>query len=205
MISAKLIKALEKKGFSLSFPSYSSTEELIKEILTESNERLYTAIPLLLAEEFNYDLIALDSDLKNKFDKILNIAEKIFITQNIDFSNIEKTILEKKIRKEISNSEFEYYLNSFRESIKNLENDNEDSFREEIKLRNKLSTNKSLSIIFAPAKLRIMEKVFNHMSLTNTELKYYYKSIKPINAALLNIELQRYIRIIESNKKGIIK
>ena len=47
-----------------------------------------------------------------------------------------------------------------------------------------------------------MEKIFNHEKLTNTELKYYYKSISNINKATLNPQLENYLRIIETTKKN---
>ena len=54
MISAKLIKDLEREGFSLEFPSYESNEERILEILKENNPRLNLAMPLLLQYKFDY-------------------------------------------------------------------------------------------------------------------------------------------------------
>ena len=54
MTNAKLIKALEKKGFELNFPSYDSNEDLIINILRERDARIDAAIPLCLKEEFNY-------------------------------------------------------------------------------------------------------------------------------------------------------
>ncbi|MEK6836415.1 MAG: hypothetical protein AABX94_01970 [Nanoarchaeota archaeon] len=69
------------------------------------------------------------------------------------------------------------------------------------KLRLTLDLNKDLKVLFSPAKIRIMEKIFNHEKLTNTELKYYYKAVSSINKAVLNPGLSDYLRIIEMTKK----
>jgi len=68
-------------------------------------------------------------------------------------------------------------------------------------LRSTLNINKALSIIYSPGKQKIMEKIFNHEPLTNSELKYYYRSIRPLAQSILNEKLQDYLRIIESTKK----
>ncbi|MBU2560968.1 MAG: hypothetical protein KKD17_01630, partial [Nanoarchaeota archaeon] len=85
MISAKLIKDLEKKGFELDFPTFESNENRIIEILAEKNERLYPAIPITLTEHFNYDLILQRLKLpeRKKFDQIILIADKIFRKEKI--------------------------------------------------------------------------------------------------------------------------
>jgi len=50
-----------------------------------------------------------------------------------------------------------------------------------------------------------MEKIFNHEKLSNTELKYYYRSISNINKAVLTPALSNYLRIIEISKKFVDK
>ncbi|MBU0930246.1 MAG: hypothetical protein KJ623_04200, partial [Nanoarchaeota archaeon] len=104
MISAKLIKNLEKKGFNLDFPGYSSNEEEIIEILKEKNERLYLAIPLLLQNEFDYKKIITKLDTKSikKFNQIILISDKIFIIENINNNYLKKIIKKFNIKLKIN-------------------------------------------------------------------------------------------------------
>ena len=201
MISAKLIKNLEKKGFDLDFPSYNSNEEEIIEILKEKNERLYLAIPLLLQSEFDYKKIIAKLSKKSikDFNHIILIANNIFKLEGIDNKYTKKIIKDFKIKSKIS--QFQYYYNSFKDSIRKTKESKEEILEEQIKIRGKLNTNKALSNIFAPGKMMIMDKIFNHKSLTNSELKYYYRSIRPLILSVLNENLQKYARIIESTKK----
>lgn len=203
MISAKLIKNLEKEGFKLDFPSYSFNENRIIEILKENNERLNLAIPLLLQYEFNYKKIIrkISSTKIKKFHKIIIITNKIFKSEGINNDQIKKTIKENKIKEKITKGEFEYYYDIFKESIKNKEIKKEELIKEQIEIRGILNTNQALAKIFSPGKLRIMDKIFQHEPLTNTELKYYYRSIRPLILSILNENLQKYARIIESSKK----
>ena len=207
MISAKLIKDLERKGFELDFSSYSSNKEEIIEILKEKNERLYLALPLLFRNEFEYKEIIkrIDKELIKKFKKMIAIANRIFNLEGIDNKHLQDIIKNNNIKEKINNSEFRYYYDSFKDSIKNLKQTQEHFLDEQIRIRGRLTTNKALSNIFAPGKMKIMDKIFNHEKLTNTELKYYYRSIRPLILSILNIDLQSYIRIIESTKKLRIK
>ena len=201
MIPAKLIKDLEKKGFKLDFPSYTSGEERIIDILNQKNSRLNLAIPILLQYEFDYGKIIknLDNKMIKEFNKIILITNKIFEKEKLPNDHLGIIIGKFKIREKIA--EFDYFYNSFRDLMKSAEHDKEKSLNEQLDARERLGINKSLKEIFSPGKRRIMDKIFNHEKLTNTELKYYYRSIKPLIQAILNDEMQRYIRVIESSKK----
>ena len=203
MISAKLIKSLEKEGFALDFPRYSSNEERITEIIKEKNERLLLALPLLLKFEFDYEKIKKNLSKKtlSTFNKLIIISNKIFIKEKENNSWLKEIIKKNYFKKKIKKNEWDYYYNSFREFKKNKETLTEEHFKEQINLRGKLNLNQALSKIYSPGKLKIMEKIFGHEKLSNTELKYYYRSIRPLILAILNENLQRYIRIIESTKK----
>ncbi len=204
MISAKLIKTIEREGFRLDFPGYDSNEDIIIEILKEENSRLYLAIPLLLQYKFNYTKVIKKlkkKDLIKNFNKIILITNKIFISEGVDNRHIKNIINKNKIKEKINKNEFQYHYDSFRDFIKNKEQDKEQFLEEQIKIRGKLNTNKALSKIFAPGKIRIMNKIFNHEKITNTELKYYYRSIRPLILSLLNETLRKYVSIIESTKK----
>lgn len=203
MISAKTIKDLEKKGFRLEFPGYESDEEEIIEILKEDNPRLNLAIPLLLKKEFDYNKIinSINSSQKKEFRKIILISDNLFRTEGIDNRHLQSTIKKQKIREALSQEEIAYFHDSFKASLKNLGKESEDILKEQIQTRGNLNLNQALSKIFSPGKMRIMEKIFNHEPLTNTELKYYYRSIRPLILAILNENMKRYVRIIESTKK----
>ena len=210
MIPAKLIKDLEKIGFQLDFPTYKTNEDRLFEILKTNNQRLFLAIPLLLQYPFAYDitinkLSSLNKDdadrLIKQFNKILIITNKIFILESLNNYDIQNTIDRYSIKEDIKDEEFRYYYDSFKDFSRKTTDIEDEKFRENIKLRGKLNINKSLSEIFSPAKLRIMGKIFQHEKLTNTELKYYYRAIRPLIHAILNESMEQYLRIIDSSKK----
>jgi hypothetical protein len=89
----------------------------------------------------------------------------------------------------------------FREAKLKTSQKEQNLIEKQAKLRLNLDLNKSLTILFSPAKIKIMEKIFNHEKLTNTELKYYYKAISSIDKAVLTPALQDYLKIIEITKK----
>jgi len=202
MPNAKLIKALEKKGFLLEFPNYDSNEEIIIDILKENNPRINLSLPLFLKEEFNYEKIVskLSKERKEELDKIILISYKIYNEKNIA-NNLKELISKNKIKTPFSKSEFEEYYNSFKESQLKESDKEQKIIEKQSKLRLNLDLNKSLKVLFSPAKIRIMNKIFNHEKLTNSELKYYYRAISNINKAVLNPALTDYSRIIEISKK----
>ncbi len=203
MISAKLMKELEKLGFRLDFPAYDSNEERIIEVIKEKNSRLKLAIPLLLQHRFDYNKIKnrLGKEEIGEFKKIIIISGMIYKILGIDNEYLKDIINQDKLRCRIGKDEFKYYYDSFKESLKNSIAEEESKLEKDIKIRGTLNLNKALSTIYSPGKLRIMDKIFNHEKLSNSELKYYYRSIRPLILAILNENLQKYIRIIESSKK----
>ncbi|MBS3073610.1 hypothetical protein J4465_02350 [Candidatus Pacearchaeota archaeon] len=204
-ISAKLIKSLERKGFSLEFPEYNSNEEIILDIIKQHNLRLNLSIPIFLKERINYKEIIKKLSIleKKEFDKILLISYKIYKQEQLldALENLNKIIKENKIPSDFSINEFKKYSDSFKESQIKSENEEQEIIRKQSKLRLNLDLNKSLSTLFSPAKIKIMDKIFNHQKLSNTELKYYYRAISNINRATLNPDLREYLRIIEITKK----
>ncbi|MFH1637690.1 MAG: hypothetical protein ABIB71_04680 [Candidatus Woesearchaeota archaeon] len=209
------MKEIEKEGFKLDFPSYDSNEDKILEILNENNLRLNLALPLLLRHKFDYEKIILRlskdrpthtrSIMAKNFNKIILISNKIFLEEKIENEHLQKIIDKHKLKEKISENEYRYFYDSFKEFTRKSDEDSEEKLRKQLKLRGTLNTNLALSAIFSPGKIRIMNKIFNHISLSNTELKYYYRSIRPLSRAILNDNLQRYIRLIESNKKYTLK
>jgi hypothetical protein len=203
MIEAKLIKDLEKKGFELDFPSYGTVEEEIVSILKKKNDRLNLAIPLLLQEEFDYNKIkkSLAKDVITLFNRIILIARDIFQKEGIDNSHIKKIIKEQKISLRVKNEEISRYLLEFRDAKRREEKKKEIILAKRIESKQKLDMNKALSILFSPGKTRIMQKIFNHEKLSNTELKYYYRAIRPQIIAIKNNEMRDYINAVFSTKK----
>jgi len=202
MISAKLIKLLDKQGFLLEFPEYNSPEELIIEILKENNPRILLSLPLFLKEKFDYKKICskLTSSQKKEFDKVILMSGNIYKKENIN-NSLKELIKKERINGSFLKKEFEEAYDSFKETQINSEKKEQKIIEKQSKLRLNLNLNKSLQILFSPAKIKIMEKIFNHEDLTNTELKYYYKSISNINRAVSNSALQDYLKIIEITKK----
>lgn len=205
MPSAKLIKALEREGFYLNFPEYESNEELILSILKENNFRISLSLPLFIRKEISYEKISskLKAKEKKEFNKIILISEKIYRKEGIE-SNLRDIIKQSKIKAKFSEQEFIEFYDSFKESISRLNKNEEKLIEKQSKLRLNLDLNKSLAILFSPGKLRIMDKIFNHIKLTNSELKYYYRSISNINRAIFNPVVQDYLRVIEITKKTAI-
>ena len=203
MISAQLIKSLEKEGFSLEFSEYASNEERMIDILKEENERLLLALPLLLQYQFDYATIISKLKLQKIkiFNRLIIIANNIFEKEKIDNAHLLLIIQKHSFARKIPKEEFAYYYSNFESFQKNKEKEEEKKLIAQTDIRSKLNLNQSSSTIFSPAKRRIMEKIFNHEPLTNTELKYYYRSIRPLLHALLNENLRNYARIIEATKK----
>ena len=165
------------------------------------NLRLNLAIPLLLRGEFNYLKIIKKIPDRGDFDKIILISFEIFKKFKINSDYISSLIKSEKIKVKISESEFNYYYDSFKESNRKISRKEEDSFKEQIGLRKGLDINQALAKIFSPGKIRIMKKIFNHEKLSNTELKYYYRSIKPLILAISNDDMKSYLNIVGSTKK----
>lgn len=197
------MKSLEEEGFTLEFPRYESNEQRIIELIKEKNERLFLALPLLLRYASSYEEIR--KHLTSQEIKILNkhiiIARSLFKDENIDFTYIQKIIQQYNLSAPIKKKEYTYYHSAFTEALQKKKGTEQQILTTQIDLRTKLNLNKSLTILYSPAKRRIMEKIFNHELLTNTELKYYYRAIRPLIAAILNEQLQKYLRLIDSTKK----
>ena len=163
MIPARLIKDLEKKGFSLEFPSYSSNEEEIIEILRQKNERLYAAIPILLIDKFDYDRIKtkLNKSQAMQLNRIILIAENIFAHEGIS-NNLKGIIKENNIRQKIIKGEIEYYKSIFAEAKERRISKEEGLHEKELEIRSVANESKAMSTIFSPGKIRIMGKIYSH-------------------------------------------
>ncbi len=207
MIPPELLKELERRGFELSYPDTLSTEEKIIALLKEDNPRYFLALPLLMMGEFDYSSILkgiVSEKLEKTFNKIIRISWAIFRDEGIPGDHLGKIIDEHKLtlqEKDIPLQEMELYRNAFLEALHRLKEQGAKDKEGTIRQRAKLNLNQSLSGIFSPAKRRIMEKIFNHEKLTNSELKYYYRAIRPLGEAILNENLQDYLRVVSSIKK----
>ena len=203
MISAKLIKSLEQEGFSLEFPGYASNESRIIEIIKSNNERLLLALPLLFQHNFDYVRIIKRLNGKNRdiFDRLIFITREILKREKIKSPHLTVIIKKQRIHQKIPAEELEYYYTSFKSSQKQKEIKTKEDLNKQIDMRGTLNLNQALARIYSPGKRRIMDKIFNHETLTNTELKYYYRAIRPLSLAILNENMSKYLRIIESTKK----
>jgi len=203
MASAKLIKSLERKGFFLEFPEYDSLEEEIIEIIKENNPRIILSLPLFLMEKFDYEKITskINLEQKKEFNKAILISENIYKKESIP-NTLNEIIKRNKIKSTFSSNEFNEFYTLFKESNLNKGQSEQKIMEKQSKLRLNLNLNKDLKTLFSPAKIKIMEKIFNHNRLTNTELKYYYRAISNIDKAVLSPQLQDYLRVIETTKKN---
>lgn len=202
MVKAKLIKELERQGFFLEFPKYDSREVLIIDILKENNPRITLSLVLFLMDFFDYSKIVkkINNEQKKELDKAIIISEKIYLRENIE-NSLREIMKENKIVYSYRKKDFETFYDIFKEAEIENEEKKQELIKKQTKLRLNLDLNKSLSVLFSPAKIRIMSKIFNHENLTNTELKYYYKAISNINKAVLNPNVWNYLRMIELSKK----
>lgn len=203
MIPARLAKALDERGFSLEFPGYDSDEELIVDILRQGDPRLDMAIPLLLQRAFDYKrtVSGLDGGQRKRFHKIMLVSERLFRQERLERAHLRELIREHGLRAKVSDEESASYRDAFREALRKGAEREEERFGEETELREALRTNEALAALFSPGKRRIMENIYRHEQLTNTELKYYYRAIRPLCRAILNHNLQRYCHLIETTKK----
>lgn len=201
MASAKLIKNLEKKGFELDYPNYTSNNEMIIEILSADEARLKPAITILL-QDFDYNSLIkrLTKKQKDELDRIILITKRIYEEKNIE-SHLPDIIKEYKISIADWQKEYSYFLNIFEESQERTKEKKEEKIDEITKIRTSYSTNEALEKLFKPGKIRVLDKIFNHKPLTETEMMYYYRSIRPTIISIQNPNLQNYLRIIESIKK----
>ena len=105
------------------------------------------------------------------------------------------------IRQKIIPEEIGYYHSIFAEAMKRRAGQEIERHEKELEKRSAMNESKAMSTIFSPGKIRIMGKIYSHEPLTNTELKYYYRSIRPYIHAMLNESFRKYVGIIESSKK----
>lgn len=193
MLSAKALKQLEIEGFEIIFQS-EPKEKIFLEVFQENNPRLDLALPLLLADSnFNYKI--LEKIKENKLKKILAITKNIFEEEGIINENFSK-ICQKIGLHPYTKEEKEYFHSHFIEFQKNKE------AREKlhIDIKAKIELNKDIAKLFAPGKRKILQKISNYEPLTNTELKYYYRAIRPLIKTLLSEEIRNYAKAIDSIK-----
>ncbi len=202
MADARLIKALEREGFFLEFPLYQSQEEIITAILKDGNPRILPSLPLFLRSSFNYaKVISRISKRERKvFDKAIGISARIYRKEKIE-GRLRELIRKHGIKARFTEGEFKEFYEAYQEAQLKKRGEEQREIEEQSRLRLRLDLQESLQTLFSPAKLRIMEAIFNHRPLSNTELKYYYKAISPINRAVLNKALQGYLQVIENVKK----
>lgn len=61
----------------------------------------------------------------------------------------------------------------------------------------------AIGTLFKPGKIKILSKIENNETLSKTEIMYYYRSIRPLILATQNLELQNYLKIVDSAKKKL--
>ena len=151
---------------------------------------------------FNYQTIVSQilREEKRLFDEAILISEALYEKEHIEHT-LGEVIRKNNLRAKFSEKQFEEFYSSFREARLARNREEQKSIEKQSRLRLNLDLNNSLRVLFSPAKIRILNKIFNHELLTNTELKYYYRAISNINKSVLNVSLQSYLRVIEMSKK----
>lgn len=206
MISAKLIKSLEYFGFELELPMISSRKELIRKILEENNNRLNYSFPLIIETMDTKELKELYSEIyKEKkylkiFKKLLFLSQEIFKIENkannliesldISFDDIQKPT--KTIK--------QYFLEEYRRAKSNFMKKELENNLQIAKDAKKIDLNMNLKKIFSSGKIKILNKIINHQTLSRTEYNYYSSRIKPILNSILDENIKIYLNSIKNTK-----
>jgi hypothetical protein len=209
-IDTKLSKALEKYGFELNYPEYTSEEELIIDILNSEEPRFYRLIKIIiLFNDIDKSKIlkSLNNEQKKTFQKYSKLPfdnNQIILFRKYK-QNINTGFYEEKLKDEITSiakktedlEERILIINAIEKMTLNFNQNKERT----IDIRSKYNLQQSINTIFSLGKQNIMQKIENKEELTPTEYSYFSKAIRPLLESILNENLKKYAQMILSTKR----
>jgi hypothetical protein len=211
MISAKLMKELEKEGFELNFPKYESKKEILLDIIRTNNMRLLTPFIFLISKLNEKEIFDLYNEIKKSSDKVELVRFRTYLKLTIgtlkrakqkipeSIKKIgNKLILEKNVTEMLTEEDYKINLKRMKEF-----RDARDS-KIALKFANDSTNfifNTKLIKLFPEGKRKILKKIISHEQLTRSEYNYYSSRIKPIIEAILDDDIKTYLKSALKTKK----
>jgi hypothetical protein len=211
MKNKELMEKLNAYGYSLLMPDdREETANVLNEISASREQRILEGFPVVLL-----NMIKKEKFSCQDYNKLNKLSKELFIVSLICFEmNSEKTLSQKfKNECNINSLKMKVYgdlmkkrrnlkvggetisservLNTFQKY--NSESEKNEGFKK-IELKENLNFNKSLNRLFPPKQKEIIFKRLDGDVLTQTEKEYYSRVVKKRIEAILNEDLQRFLK-----------
>ena len=211
MKNKELMEKLNAYGYSLLMPDdREETANVLNEISASREQRILEGFPVVLL-----NMIKKEKFSCQDYNKLNKLSKELFIVSLICFEmNSEKTLSQKfKNECNINSLKMKVYgdlmkkrrnlkvggetisservLNTFQKY--NSESEKNEGFKK-IELKENLNFNKSLNKLFPPKQKEIIFKRLDGDVLTQTEKEYYSRVVKKRIEAILNEDLQRFLK-----------
>lgn len=211
MKNKELMEKLNAYGYSLLMPDdREETANVLNEISASREQRILEGFPVVLL-----NMIKKEKFSCQDYNKLNKLSKELFIVSLICFEmNSEKTLSQKfKNECNINSLKMKVYgdlmkkrrnlkvggetmsservLNTFQKYYS--ESEKNEGFKK-IELKENLNFNKSLNRLFPPKQKEIIFKRLDGDVLTQTEKEYYSRVVKKRIEAILNEDLQRFLK-----------